>query len=195
MKVGRRDVAHLLVAKGADVNTKDNQGWTPLHYVAAKGDADLTQLMVAKLVDAKALHPLEALPDWDGRKTLGVALDKWGWEPSSDTEQVYVWVCRGDGESLGAHWEKTRGVLLDDVRSGSRRKIQNAVYTFVSLAKEEIIPELVRILDSEGNIEMAETFLNCGQDELEKAARSWADRHGYRISTGVGAHKATWGRW
>jgi ankyrin repeat protein len=39
---GHKDVAELLLAKGADVNTKDEDGYTPLHFTAARPDiADL----------------------------------------------------------------------------------------------------------------------------------------------------------
>jgi hypothetical protein len=89
----------------------------------------------------------------------------------------------------------TTRVLLPDMKSGNQRKIENAVYTFVSLGKEEIVPELIRILDAEGDKEMAETYLNCGHAGLDKAARSWASRHGYQISPLPGARKAGWGRW
>lgn len=192
---GRKAVAELLLANKADLNAKDRGDWTPLHYAMLKDHEDLAELLLAKLVELKAGHPLEALPDWDCRKKLGKVLEKLGWKPISDKEQVYIWICKADSASVKAHWEQTSGVLLADVRSGNRRKIENSVYSLVSIGKAEIIPELVRIIDAEGNIEMAETFLNCGRDELDKVARSWANRHGYRISTGRGANKAGWGRW
>ena len=41
---------------------------------------------------------------------------------------------------------------------------------YAGLGKEEIVTEMVSILDTKGNTEMAETYLNCGHDGLGKAA-------------------------
>ena len=41
---------------------------------------------------------------------------------------------------------------------------------YAGLGKEEIVTEVVSILDTKGNTEMAETYLNCGHDGLGKAA-------------------------
>lgn len=49
---GKNDVAKLLVAKGADVNAKDNSGATALFH--AVSDLDLAKLLVSKGADVKA---------------------------------------------------------------------------------------------------------------------------------------------
>jgi hypothetical protein len=138
---------------------------------------------------------VKALPDWDAKDKFGAALKKLGWRPKSDTDQVYLWICTSDGDNLKAQWEKTTRVLLADVKSRNQWKIENAVYAFVSLGREEIVPKLISILTKQGDKEMAETYLNCGHDGLDKAARSWAAAHGYQVSTGAGTHKASWGTW
>ena len=138
---------------------------------------------------------VKALPDWDAKDGLGAGLKKLGWKPTSDSEQVYFWICNSDGVDLKTNWEKTTRVLLADVRSRNQRKIENAVYTFVSLGKGDIVPKLIDILNVQGSVTMAETYLNCGSGELAGAAQSWAAAHGYQVSTGNGANKAGWGRW
>jgi hypothetical protein len=138
---------------------------------------------------------VEALPDWDNNEKIGLALERLGWNPTSDSDWVYMWICKADGPALKTHWQETRKVLLADVKSGNRRKIENAVYTFVSLGQEEIIPELVHIIKKNGNREMAETYLNCGQEDLGQAARTWAKKHGYEILSGQAANEASWGQW
>ncbi len=40
---------------------------------------------------------------------------------------------------------------------------------------------VIRSLETYGNTEMTEDFLNCGNDELVNAARSWASRNGYFV--------------
>lgn len=47
------DIAELLIAKGADVNAKDEYGETPL-YIAAHSDKDIAELLIAKGADVNA---------------------------------------------------------------------------------------------------------------------------------------------
>jgi len=44
-----------LVELGADVNARDNQGYTPLHHAAARGDNELILYLVSKGADVKAV--------------------------------------------------------------------------------------------------------------------------------------------
>jgi len=84
---------------------------------------------------------------------------------------------------------------LADLQSGDRRKTENAAYAFVSLGKEEIIPNLIDTLDTHGTKEMAEMYLNCGNTRLADAARSAASKHGYQFSSDPPANKVAWGSW
>jgi ankyrin repeat protein len=42
---GHQNVVELLLASKADVNAKDNNGWTPAHTAAAYGHKDLAELL------------------------------------------------------------------------------------------------------------------------------------------------------
>jgi ankyrin repeat protein len=42
------EIARLLIAHGAPLNTPAGEGWTPLHYAAHRGDAELVELLVSK---------------------------------------------------------------------------------------------------------------------------------------------------
>ena len=148
---------------------------------------------LARLGDMRAL--LERLSDWNTKESAGNALKQLGWKPATNSELVYSWISNGDGTSLKANWEMTTVVLLGDVRSRNQRKVEYAVYSFMSLGKDEIIRKLVDILNDEGHKEMAEIYLNCGHDRLAKAARSWASAHGYQISTRQGSANIIWGTW
>jgi hypothetical protein len=160
------------------------------------GGRSSAAIALGNLGDARAVSELvDALPDWDAKAQLGVALKTLGWNPTTDSEQVYFWICNADRANLNTQWGKTKRVLLADLQSGDQRKIKNAIYTFVSLGKEEIIPMLIHILNTQGGKEMAETYLNCGDGRLADAARSSASAHGYQISTAGAANKPGWGSW
>ncbi len=51
---GHEEIVELLVAKGADLNTKDNSGKTPLHEAASSGNQEIVELFVVKGADIQA---------------------------------------------------------------------------------------------------------------------------------------------
>ena len=51
---GNKEIAELLLAKGADVNAKDKFGWTPLHEAAVGGHVALVELLLANKADVNA---------------------------------------------------------------------------------------------------------------------------------------------
>ena len=53
----RKEIAELLIAKGADVNTKNIIGMTPLHYTAAAGQREVAELLLTKGADANSQNP------------------------------------------------------------------------------------------------------------------------------------------
>ena len=44
----------LLISNGADVNAKDDDGSTPLHYAAHEGHKEIAELLIAKGADVNA---------------------------------------------------------------------------------------------------------------------------------------------
>jgi len=52
---------------------------------------------------------------------------------------------------------------------------------------------LMRSLDKNGFVSMAEALLNCGNEKLAQAARDWARSHGYNVVYG-GKRGPRWGR-
>lgn len=174
---------------------KDSLGKPLEHILKSCVDA------LGNLGDARAVSALKgALPDWYIKEHFGSALKKLSGSPTTDSEQVYFWICFADGVNLKKNWEKTKRVLLVDIHSDDQKRIDNAVYTFISLGNPEIIPELIRIIKKKGDQAMAETFLLCNgfKSPLANAARSWASAHGYDDNEKKHwrAHcQVFWGKW
>ena len=43
--MGYTETAELLISKGANVNAKDDDGWTPLHYAVREGHTKIIELL------------------------------------------------------------------------------------------------------------------------------------------------------
>ncbi len=149
---------------------------------------------LGKIGDKSIIHDLlPYLLDWAVSKNVAVALSDLGWKPESIEDKIHFFIASRDKNDLIQTWDTTKTVLLKDVESEESRLIENALYAFIGIGKSEIIPELIEKLNQKGTKIMAEAYLNCGHDELSKAAKDWADKHGYIISTGSGAHPVNWG--
>ena len=48
-------VKYLVEELGADVNARDNDGYTPLHHAASRGDNDMILYLVSKGADVTAV--------------------------------------------------------------------------------------------------------------------------------------------
>ena len=143
---------------------------------------------------------IDALEDknMEVRKKVAFGLTiKLGWKPKSPEESVRLYIANGHVFDLGrSMWSDTKKILLSDIASGNKDKIQTALYTFIRIGKEEIVPDLVSILNKKGTKEIAEVYLNCGHKELSIAAKKWASRNGYQIGTNSygGPTAPRWGR-
>lgn len=65
---------------------------------------------------------------------------------------------------------------------------------FINQGGQGAEPKLIEALNIKGNVDMAETYLNCGNSLLEAAAKKWASAHGYTIvSYPSGSGGVSWG--
>lgn len=63
----------------------------------------------------------------------------------------------------------------------------------IRIGQGDTVPALVKALKRFGSKAMGETYLNCGERRLERAARQWAGAHGYIVMPGMGAAEEVWG--
>lgn len=173
-------------------------GVEPLIAILQNDDPLVRQqaaIALGDISDRKAIGPLSKnLTDWFSNQAVAQALMKLNWQPESTQDSVHLLIGKRQREKLQDQWEVTKKVLLDDVGSGNPNTITNALFTFISLGRQEVVPALIEKLDSQGNKEMALAYLNSGQSQLSAAAEAWAARNGYRIYRSSTAQPTvTWG--
>jgi ankyrin repeat protein len=53
---GQLDICRLLIDKGADIEAKDREGWTPLHWAAQRGHIEVVRLLCDHGADIEAVN-------------------------------------------------------------------------------------------------------------------------------------------
>jgi hypothetical protein len=150
---------------------------------------------LGKLGDRKAIVHLRAmLPEWELNKVLGESLKLLGWKPETEREKLYVLIGGHDKKRLEEQWDSFKPLLLEDVKSGDRKRIYNAICSIVSLGREEMVDDLLQVLRENGTRIIAEIYLNSGNLRLRVEAESWAKKNGYQIAPG-GSGGASWKSW
>ncbi len=83
--------------------------------------------------------------------------------------------------------------LFKKTQTGVKNSVQQAALELIRIGNESRIPEMVDLLTLYGNTQLAEDYLNCGQPDLNSAAKAWATKNGYNIQKGGGSNRARWG--
>lgn len=190
-KIGNASVVDTLItALKGEYGEIDNARREVIEYMGREGVIK----SLGEIGDTRAVKPLlEYLTDWYCNQKVAEALSCMSWQPKTSEEKVHLWVAARNDSTLQAYWNLTKTVLLKDVESNQYRTIENALFAFIGIGKEEVLPELVSALNTKGNKTMAVAYLNCGHNELDKAAMVWAARHGYYIESGYGSSPVSWG--
>jgi HEAT repeat protein len=158
---------------------------------------------LGQIRDARAVEPLiEALlkdTNWDVIKNAAIALGNIG-EPA--VEPLFK-ALEGEGNYVQMRVVMALGYindpsavefLTDALKDKKLDIIAGAYYFFIRRGEEGTEDILIEALNKHGNVNMAEDYLNCGNGQLEKAARTWATDHGYTITEWpIGDSGKSWG--
>ena len=153
--------------------------------------------------DTRAVEPLiEVLlkdTNSDVIKNVAIALGNFGelaLEPlfkALETEGDYVQM--RVAKALGYINDPRAIKFLTDALNDKKLDIIAGAYNFFIIRGEEgTVDILIEVLNKHGNVDMAEDYLNCGNGQLSKAARTWATEHGYTITQWpTGGSGQSWG--
>lgn len=163
-------------------------------YIRIISLAVITTVVLSLMISCANGQVLK-LADWYDGSKIAESLDSSGWVPSTNWEKVHYWVAKRNRGYLIINWELTKKTLLQVIQFPQNNKeLENAVYAFIGLGVDEIIPNLERVMDSNGSKKLAEAYLNCNNAILYKRAEEWAKTHGYTISSDFYGNKpVSWG--
>ncbi len=137
------------------------------------GNKSAIPLLVAQLTDWRNFIQNETVK----------ALTKLDWQASSTAEIIHLAAAKRDKKLLLERWQDTKEILLADVASKDSFARDNAVYTFIRLGRVTILTDLVTIIQKQGHIGLARTYLHSGNETLKRAGIKWGNANGYRVKT------------
>jgi len=122
-------------------------------------------------------------------------LDGIGWKPRTNDEEIHYLVAKRAHGDLQALWVDTKKVLLKDIDSKDPERISNALYAFIGMGREEVINDLLKLLDNHGTVQIAEAYLNSGNDVLINGAKNWTANRGLVVNQySNGNSPVEWGK-
>ncbi len=180
--------------RGMSVNAQDDQGNTPLHYAYYQGGQDIVDRLIAYGADpgirnndgdtpsdvreiGRANHLLNA-----GAKLLNGRAD---WSDRAKARPIYDELKRMNGLIV------TKAVVRKVTAGEDRLRV---LFLAVKLGITGSEEHLNAVLQTYGDKNMAEDYLNSGSPLLNEGAKRWANEHGYSINAGGGSHRVAWGR-
>lgn len=152
---------------------------------------------LGEIGDSRAVEPLIVIlknTRSDVRKSATVALGNIG---APAVEPLIAVLNDPDSQSQGyaaAALIKIRDPRAVSVLHAALRTVIAPLYGFfIEWGVSDFENLLIEALNEYGDKAMAQDFLNCGNPDLEQAAKAWASRHMYQIISGGGSN-VRWGK-
>jgi HEAT repeat protein len=124
-------------------------------------------------------------------------------ESSAGGDWLFTILCKDGNKALRASAAtalvKIRGggdrALLYALRDRNTKAVAKLYKRFIKWGEPETLPIMSDAVVKHGFKSMVLAYLNCGNSRLDKAARRWCSRHGYRVvrRSGSGWGGARWG--
>ncbi|MDQ7826207.1 MAG: ankyrin repeat domain-containing protein [Candidatus Eremiobacteraeota bacterium] len=98
-----KEVAELLISKGTDINARDKEGWTLLHYAADSGCKEVAEFLISKGVDVnerddQGVSPLFYAVGSDRREVAELLISKGADTGARDKKGVTPFHCAAKKE-------------------------------------------------------------------------------------------------
>jgi len=164
-------------------------------YDEHKSKAEQRIAEIARTDHTKFAKLLQRLQYWEEAEQVVEILTAIKWQPATPEQRVHWEVARRQGDYLERNWEESKAVLLADLATEEYEPIRNALYVFISMGRDDAVPELEETLRTKGGKVLAEAYLNCGHPQLAETAKRWARKHGYEVSRTGGSAPVAWGQW
>ena len=163
---GQRNIAELLLTKGANANARDSSVSAPLHYAAQNGHSDTADLLIAKGADLNAKNgagdpPLESAARYDRQDVIQLLLSK-----GATISTLHLAAYMGDLERAEAFIKE--GIDMNALDGHGYAPIHYAARNRQKLAVELLLP---RGADANVKNWSGETplFVACGQGHIDVA--------------------------
>jgi len=137
----------------------------------------------------------QTLTQWYTAQYTAPVLKKLKWKPRSNEDEIHYLIALRANSELHALWSETKRILMKDISTRDTEKMSNALYAFIGIGKEEVIAKLLFVLDNWGTIQIAEAYLNSGNQKLINGAVNWSKEHGLEVQKySDGNSPVQWGR-
>ena len=136
---------------------------------------------------------LGALGDWRMGPRIAEILKNLNWHASSEDDRIRFEVAARNREALLQNWESARKILVADLNSGEAGKVEYAAYALIGIGQDDVLDELARILRTRGTPDIANAFLQCGNESLSGLARSWLAENGKEVRAADDGAAVKWG--
>ncbi|HOZ45081.1 MAG TPA: ankyrin repeat domain-containing protein [Candidatus Hydrogenedentes bacterium] len=189
---GDLEAIDRLIGEGASVSETDTAGNTPLHYAYYLGQEQAAERLLVhgadtnlRNVDGLTAADLREVARIEGLLTTAAALlDRQGeWIDAQNARPIYEELKQDDPTLV------TKAIVSRVAMNEDRLRV---LFLAVKLGISGSEEPLINLLESYGDVSMAEDYLNSGSATLYDGAKRWGNKRGYDIRTGSGSHRVFW---